>query len=164
MKNTTKTATQKALEFKREELKDIKATAKRAQSQLKKDVAALRDEMKTLRANVKSDKADDRHYRKQAVIDRKAARKAVRDNIIAARLLKRGERVLKMSDRLNARSEKAAARELRRIGRVEALEAKLAAIKNPVGIQARKASKKPGKVTIVNPLAALDAAMNRKAA
>ena len=157
MKNTTKTATQKALEFKREELKDIKATAKRAQSQLKKDVAALRYEMKTLRANVMSDKADDRQYRKQAVIDRKAARKAVRDNIIAARLLKR-------SDRLNARSEKAAARELRRIGRVEALEAKLAAIKNPVGIQARKASKKPGKVTIVNPLAALDAAMNRKAA
>ena len=51
MKNTTKTATQKALEFKREELKDIKATAKRAQSQLKKDVAALRYEMKTLREN-----------------------------------------------------------------------------------------------------------------
>jgi len=163
MKNVTKTATQKALEFKRQELKDIKATAKRAQSQLKKDVATLRYEMKTLRANVKSDKADDRQYRKQAVIDRKAARKAIRDDIIAARLQKRGERVLKASDRLNARSEKAAARELRRIGRVEALEAKLAAIKNPVGIQARKAAKKPSKVTIVNPLAALESAMKKAA-
>ena len=164
MKNTTKTATQKALEFKREELKDIKATAKRAQSQLKKDVAALRYEMKTLRANVKSDKADDRQYRKQAVIDRKAARKAVRDNIIAARLLKRGERVLKMSDRLNARSEKAAARAAKKAARIDAIQAKLDSLKNPVGINAKKAAKKPSKVTIVNPLAALDAAMNRKAA
>ena len=71
--------------------------------------------------------------------------------------------MLKASERLNARSEKAAARELRRIGRVEALEAKLAAIKNPVGIQARKAAKKPSKVTIVNPLAALESAMKKAA-
>jgi len=163
MKNTTKTATQKALEFKRQELKDIKATAKRAQSQLKKDVATLRYEMKTLRANVKSDKSDDRQYRKQAVIDRKAARKEIRDNIIAARLQKRGERVLKASDRLNARSEKAAARAAAKAARIDALLAKLEALKNPVGIQARKASKKPSKVTIVNPLAALDAAMKKAA-
>jgi hypothetical protein len=165
MKNTTKTATQKALEFKRQELKDIKATAKRAQSQLKKDVATLRYEMKTLRANVKSDKADDRQYRKQAVIDRKAARKAVRDDIIAARLQKRGERVLKASERLNARSEKAAARAAKKAARIDAIQAKLDSLKNPVGIHAKKAAKKPSKaIVIVNPLAALSAAMNKKAA
>ena len=37
MKNTTKSATQVALEIKRQELKDIKAAAKRAQADLKKN-------------------------------------------------------------------------------------------------------------------------------
>jgi len=164
MKKTTKSATQVALEFKRQELKDIKAAAKRAQADLKKDVASLRYEMKTLRENVKTDKSDDRQYRKQAVIDRKAARKAVRDDIIAARLQKRGSRVLAMSARMNAISEKRAVRAAAKAARIDALLAKVEALKNPVGVQARKAAKKPSKVTIVNPLAALSAAMNKKAA
>ena len=41
-KTTMKSATQVNLEIKRQELKDIKAAAKRAQADLKKNVANLR--------------------------------------------------------------------------------------------------------------------------
>ena len=116
-----KTATQVTLEFKREELKDIKATAKRAQSQLKKDVATLRYEIKLLRTNVKTDNTNFK--------------------IAAAKI----------------KAEKKAAR-------IDAIQAKLDALKNPIGIHAKKAAKKPSKVTIVNPAAALIAVMNKKAA
>ena len=123
-----KTETQKALEIKRQELKDIKDAGKRAQSQLKKDVASIRNVMKTLRENVKTDKSDDRFYRKQVIADRKMERAAAKATRIAA------------------------------------MEEKLEALKNPVGIKAKKAAKKPSKVTIINPMAALEAAMSKKAA
>jgi hypothetical protein len=69
-----------------------------------------------------------------------------------------------MSARLNEKSEKRAVRATAKAARIAAMEAKLEALKNPVGINAKKAAKKPSKVTIINPMAALEAAMSKKAA
>ena len=68
-----------------------------------------------------------------------------------------------MSARLYEKSAKRAVRAAAKAARIAAMEAKLEALKNPVGIQARKASKKPSKVTIINPLAALESAMQKAA-
>ena len=161
MKNTTKTSTQVAVEFKRQELFDVKAAAKRAQAQLKKDVATLRYEMKELLLNVKMDKAGAKVVRKQAIVERKRVRAAVKAEKVAARVQKRGERVLAMSARLNEKSEKRAVRAAAKVARIAAMEAKLNALRNPSGTAAKKASKKPSKVTIIkNPAAALISVMN----
>lgn len=130
MKNITKTATQKALEFKRQELKDIKATAKRAQAAFRKDVAKLRDEMKAMRVDIKTDKSDDRMYRKQVMADQKALRKE--------------KRAQKLAARQEAKAAKAATRAAVKAARIDAIQAKLDALKNSVGIQA----KKPSPVTV----------------
>jgi hypothetical protein len=163
MKNTMKTNTQKALEFKRQELKDIKAAAKRAQADLRADVAKLLYEMKTLRKNVMTDKSADRLARKEKIADRRTVIKLQREEKAAARAQKRGSRVLAMSARMNAISEKRAVRAAAKAARIDALLAQVEALKNPVGVAAKKAAKKPSKVTIVNPLAALDAAMKKAA-
>ena len=104
-------------------------------------------------------------YRKQVRADLKTVKKLARDEKAAARALKRGERVLKASARLNAKSEKAARVAAAKAARIDAIQAKLDALKNPVGVAAKKAAKKPSKaIVIVNPLAALSAAMTKKAA
>ena len=46
------------------------------------------------------------------------------------------------------KAEKRALRESKKADRIAKLEARLAALKNPVGIKAVKANRKPGKVTI----------------
>jgi hypothetical protein len=118
--------------------------------------------MKTLREEVKTDKSRDRFYRKQVIADRKMERAAAKAQKVSARVEKRGQRVLAMSARLNEKSEKRAFRAAAKATRIAAMEAKLQALKNPVGIAAKKAAKKPSKVvTIINPTAALEAAMNR---
>ena len=157
MKNTTKTATQVALEFKREELKDIKAAAKRAAVDLKKATATLRYEIKTLRENVKTDKTNFKIARKVAAAKIKAEKKD-------ARAMKANQRRINKALKADARIQKAAERAAKKAARIDAIQAKLDALKNPIGIHAKKAAKKPSKVTIVNPLAALSAAMNKKAA
>jgi hypothetical protein len=47
------------------------------------------------------------------------------------------------------KQQRTAARAANRVARIIKLEAKLAALKNPVGIKAVKANKKPSKVTIL---------------
>jgi hypothetical protein len=47
------------------------------------------------------------------------------------------------------RAHKAQERADKRSARIAALEAKLEALRNPVGAKAIKANKKPGKVTVV---------------
>ena len=152
-----KTATQVALEKTRQELKDIKAAGKRAAVDLKKATATLRYEIKTLRTNVKTDNTNFKIARKAAAAKIKAEKKD-------ARVLKANQRAANKALKADARLQKAATRAAAKAARIDAIQAKLDALKNPIGIHAKKAAKKPSKVTIVNPAAALIAVMNKKAA
>ena len=62
-----------------------------------------------------------------------------------ARSIKKGPYV---ANHLLKKAEKAQARADKRTARIKALEAKLAALKNPVGTKAIKANKKAGAVTV----------------
>ncbi len=164
MKTTTKTASQVALENTRQELKDIKAAARLAAVDLKKNVATLRYEMKKMRENIKTDKKDERNIRKIVIADHKLARATKKAEKIDARDRKRIARVQKANMRADEKRIKRDLRSAAKAARVTALEAKLEALKNPVGIAAKKAAKKPSKVVITTgPVitAALEAAMNR---
>lgn len=153
-----KTATQVALEKTRQELKDIKAAAKRAAVDLKKATATLRYEIKMLRTNVKTDNTNFKIARKVA-----AAKIKVEKN--TARVMKANQRRINKALKTDERLQKAATLAAKKAARIDAIQAKLDALKNPVGIHAKKAAKKPSKaIVIVNPLAALAAAMNKKAA
>ena len=153
-----KTATQVALEKTRQELKDIKAAGKRAAVDLKKTTATLRYKIKMLRTNVKTDNTNFKIARKVAAAKIKAEKKD-------ARLLKANQRAANKALKADERRQKAATLAAKKAARINAIQAKLDALKNPVGIHAKKAAKKPSKaIVIVNPLAALSAAMNKKAA
>ena len=52
------------------------------------------------------------------------------------------------SAKVLAKAEKAQAREEKKLSRIAALEAKLEALRNPVGAKAIKSNKKAGKVTV----------------
>jgi hypothetical protein len=69
---------------------------------------------------------------------------AVKADVAAAKASKAADKVIKQI----ARENKAAARALGRAARIAKLEAKLVALKNPVGTAARKANKKPSKTTV----------------
>ena len=152
-----KTATQVALENTRQELKDIKAAAKRAAVDLKKATATLRYEIKMLRTNVKTDNTNFKIARKVTAAKIKAEKNA-------ARVMKANQRRINKALKTDERLQKAATLAAKKAARIDAIQAKLDALKNPIGIHAKKAAKKPSKVTIVNPAAALIAVMNKKAA
>ena len=68
----------------------------------------------------------------------KELREAIRSDVIVNKELK-----------AIVKAQKAAARVEKRANRIAALEKKLEALRNPVGVKAVKANRKPGKVTIV---------------
>ena len=102
------------------ELINIKENMSNITIALKSEIAAKRAELKFMVADYK-----------QAVAFEKQVRKDVR---IAKAVIKQ---------------QRAADRAAKRVARIIKLEAKLAALKNPVGIKAVKANKKPSKVTIL---------------
>jgi len=70
---------------------------------------------------------------------------AIRVDLMAARLAKSRAKEAKKI----ARENKAYDRAAKKAARIAKLEAKLAALKNPVGIKAVKANKKPSNVTVL---------------
>ena len=70
---------------------------------------------------------------------------AIRVDLMAARVAKAKAKEIKKI----ARENKAADRAAKKAARIAKLEAKLASLKNPVGIAARKANKKPSNVTVL---------------
>jgi len=70
---------------------------------------------------------------------------AVKADVAAAKAAKALDKEIK----LIARENKAFDRAAKKAERIAKLEAKLASLKNPVGTAARKAAKKPSKVTVL---------------
>ncbi len=70
---------------------------------------------------------------------------AIRVDLMAARVAKAKAKEIKKI----ARENKAYDRAAKKAARIAKLEAKLASLKNPVGTAARKAAKKPSKVTVL---------------
>ena len=70
---------------------------------------------------------------------------AIRVDLMAARVAKAKNKEIKKI----ARENKAFDRAAKKAARIAKLEAKLAALKNPVGIKAVKANKKPSNVTVL---------------
>jgi len=71
-------------------------------------------------------------------------RAAVKEQRLDAKIAKSAARNAKMAER----EAKAAARAQRKADRIATLEAKLSALKNPVGTKAVKANRRPSKVTV----------------
>ena len=72
-------------------------------------------------------------------------KEAIRIDVMAARLAKSRAKEAKKI----ARENKAYDRAAKKAARIAKLEAKLAALKNPVGIKAVKANKKPSNVSVM---------------
>jgi hypothetical protein len=72
-------------------------------------------------------------------------KEAIRIDVMAARVAKAKNKEIKKI----ARENKAFDRATKKAARIAKLEAKLAALKNPVGIKAVKANKKPSNVTVL---------------
>jgi hypothetical protein len=72
-------------------------------------------------------------------------KEAIRIDVMAARVAKAKNKEIKKI----ARENKAYDRAAKKAARIAKLEAKLAALKNPVGIKAVKANKKPSNVTVL---------------
>jgi hypothetical protein len=72
-------------------------------------------------------------------------KEAIRIDVMAARVAKAKNKEIKKI----ARENKAFDRAAKKAARIAKLEAKLAALKNPVGIKAVKANKKPSNVTVL---------------
>ena len=70
---------------------------------------------------------------------------AIRVDLMAARVAKARDKEIKKI----ARENKAFDRATKKAARIAKLEAKLVALKNPVGVAARKAAKKPSNVTVL---------------
>ena len=70
---------------------------------------------------------------------------AIRVDLMAARVAKARDKEIKKI----ARENKAFDRAAKKAVRIAKLEAKLASLKNPVGVAARKAAKKPLNVTVM---------------
>jgi len=70
---------------------------------------------------------------------------AIRVDMMAARVAKARDKEIKKI----ARENKAFDRATKKAARIAKLEAKLLALKNPVGTAARKAAKKPSNVTVL---------------
>jgi hypothetical protein len=70
---------------------------------------------------------------------------AIRVDLMAARVAKAKNKEIKKI----ARENKAFDRAAKKAARIAKLEAKLASLKNPVGIKAVKANKKPSNVTVL---------------
>jgi hypothetical protein len=70
---------------------------------------------------------------------------AIRVDMMAARVAKARDKEIKKI----ARENKAFDRATKKAARIAKLEAKLSALKNPVGTAARKAAKKPSNVTVL---------------
>jgi len=70
---------------------------------------------------------------------------AIRVDMMAARVAKARDKEIKKI----AKENKAFDRAAKKAARIAKLEAKLAALKNPVGTAARKAAKKPSAVTVL---------------
>lgn len=75
----------------------------------------------------------------------KFLRAAIKEEAIIRKQVRADAKAAKIA----ARAEKVAAREAKKAERIAKLEAKLSALKNPVGTAARKAAKKPSKVTVL---------------
>lgn len=75
----------------------------------------------------------------------KALRAAIKEEAIIRKAVRADAKAAKIA----ARAEKATARAAKKAAKIAALEAKLASLKNPVGIKAVKAAKKPSKVTVL---------------
>lgn len=75
----------------------------------------------------------------------KYLRVAIKEEATIRRILRADAKAAKAE----ARAEKAAAREVKRAEKIARMEARLAALKNPVGTAAKKAARKPGPVKIV---------------
>jgi hypothetical protein len=75
---------------------------------------------------------------------------AKRDLIATLRESIKADAVAKRDAKATAKVTKAAARDAKRAERILKLEAKIEALKNPVGTKAVKASKKPGAVKVFN--------------
>jgi hypothetical protein len=74
---------------------------------------------------------------------------ALRASIKAEVAARKATKIAGKEARAKLRAEKVAARAAKKAEKIAALEAKLAALKNPVGIAAKKANKKPSKVTVL---------------
>ena len=72
-------------------------------------------------------------------------KEAIRIDVMAARVAKQRAKEAKKI----ARENKAFDRAAKKAARIAKLEAKLASLKNPVGIKAVKANKKPSNVTVL---------------
>ena len=72
-------------------------------------------------------------------------KEAIRIDVMAARVAKAKAKEIKKI----ARENKAYDRAAKKAARIAKLEAKLASLKNPVGIKAVKANKKPSNVTVL---------------
>ena len=72
-------------------------------------------------------------------------KEAIRIDVMAARVAKAKAKEIKKI----ARENKAFDRAAKKAARIAKLEAKLAALKNPVGIKAVKANKKPSNVSVM---------------
>ena len=75
--------------------------------------------------------------------------KRLRTVVKAERIELKAQREKMKVERIAAREVKAQIREAKKAERIAKLEAKLQAMKNPVGTKAIKANKKPGAVTII---------------
>lgn len=75
----------------------------------------------------------------------KALRESIKADVDARKIAKAVDKIAEAE----ARDAKKAERAAKKTARIAALEAKLAALKNPVGTAARKANKKPSKVTVL---------------
>ena len=89
-------------------------------------LAQKRETIKALRESIKSE-----------VASRKAARETAKS-----------QKALAKTARAAVKAEKAEERAAKKAAKIIALEAKLNALKNPVGTAARKANKKPSKVSV----------------
>jgi tRNA 2-selenouridine synthase SelU len=89
-------------------------------------LAQKRETLKALRESIKAEVAAKRDARAVAKVEKAIARQA----------------------KIEAREAKSNERALKKAARIAVLEAKLEAMKNPVGSKARKANMKPSKVTV----------------
>jgi hypothetical protein len=81
----------------------------------------------------------------------KALRESIKAEVAAkrdARAVAKVEKAIARQAKIEAREAKSAERALKKAARIAVLEAKLEAMKNPVGSKARKANMKPSKVTV----------------
>jgi molybdopterin-biosynthesis enzyme MoeA-like protein len=80
----------------------------------------------------------------------KALRAAIKEEAIIRKAVREDAKAAKIA----AKAEKAAARAAKKAAKIAALEAKLTALRNPVGTAAKKAARKPSKVTVTKMVAA----------